>query len=363
MFRKYLLPLVAVAGVLFAIYSVIATSRPQLVAQPASSPALSPYDKKIAGAGLVEANTQNISIGTLLAGVVTKVSVIEGQDVRKDDELFRLDDRSLQAEKRLRESALKQSQQRLAKLKLQPRPEDVPPAEAKVNEAQANVNDAQEQFALMNKITDLRAVSQEDLAHRKFAVAAAEARLAQAKADLATIKAGAWEPDKIIAQAEVDNAEAALKSVETDLDRLVVQAPVSGTVLQVNVRVGEYAMAGMLSTPLMMMGNLDPLYVRVDVDENDAHRMRPGAPATANPRGDSSRQIELKFVRIEPFVIPKRSLTGDTTERVDTRVLQVLYSFERSQAPYVWPGQQMDVHISDLSRSESASQPATQPGR
>ena len=118
-------------------------------------------------------------------------------------------------------------------------------------------------------------------------------------------------------------------------------------------------MAAVVSTPLILMGNIDPLYVRVDVDENDAHRMRPDASATANPRGDPARTIALKFVRIEPFVIPKRSLTGDTTERVDTRVLQVLYSFDRAQAPYVWPGQQMDVHIDDLSAAAPINRPGT----
>jgi hypothetical protein len=43
-------------------------------------------------------------------------------------------------------------------------------------------------------------------------------------------------------------------------------------------------------------------------------------------------------------VIPKKSLTGDSTERVDTRVLQALYSFDRKQLPF-YIGQQMDVFI------------------
>jgi len=42
--------------------------------------------------------------------------------------------------------------------------------------------------------------------------------------------------------------------------------------------------------------------------------------------------------------VPKRSLTGDSTERVDTRVLQVLYRFDRGDLP-VYVGQQMDVFV------------------
>jgi hypothetical protein len=61
-------------------------------------------------------------------------------------------------------------------------------------------------------------------------------------------------------------------------------------------------------------------------------------------RGNRELQTPAQFVRFEPYVVPKRSLTGDTTERVDTRVLQVLYRFNRGDLP-VYVGQQMDVFI------------------
>jgi hypothetical protein len=72
--------------------------------------------------------------------------------------------------------------------------------------------------------------------------------------------------------------------------------------------------------------------------------VRQGARAVAYVRGNSSITTPLQFVRIEPFIVPKRSLTGDTTERVDTRVLQVIYAFEPGDLP-VYVGQQMDVYI------------------
>src|SRR5688572_17226025 len=94
----------------------------------------------------------------------------------------------------------------------------------------------------------------------------------------------------------------------------------------------------------MLLGNTKTLHVRVDVDENDAWRVRADAKATGYVRGNRDLRTDLKFVRIEPYVVPKRSLTGDTTERVDTRVLQVLYAFDRSELP-VYVGQLMDVFI------------------
>jgi HlyD family secretion protein len=86
------------------------------------------------------------------------------------------------------------------------------------------------------------------------------------------------------------------------------------------------------------------LHVRVDVDEHDAWRVREGAPAVASPRGNGSLRIPLEFVRFEPYVIPKKSLTGDSTERVDTRVLEVIYRVQDQNAP-LHVGQQMDVYI------------------
>jgi HlyD family secretion protein len=119
---------------------------------------------------------------------------------------------------------------------------------------------------------------------------------------------------------------------------------VSGQILQVNIRLAEFAQAGVLDTPLMLLGNVEPLHVRVDIDENDAWRVRPGAPAVAFMRGNRALKTPVHFVRFEPYVVPKKSLTGDTTGRVDTRVLQVLYQFSRGDLP-MYVGQQMDVFI------------------
>lgn len=99
-----------------------------------------------------------------------------------------------------------------------------------------------------------------------------------------------------------------------------------------------------LAKPLIVMGDTSRLHVRADVDESEAWRIRAGASAQAAARGDGSRKVQLEFVRFEPYVTPKKSLTGDSTERVDTRVLQVIYRFKDPDVPFR-VGQQMDVFI------------------
>jgi hypothetical protein len=86
------------------------------------------------------------------------------------------------------------------------------------------------------------------------------------------------------------------------------------------------------------------VHVRVDIDENDAWRFNKNSRAVAFLRGNRDFKVNLTLAYVEPYVIPKKSLTGDSTERVDTRVLQALYSFDRKQLP-IYVGQQMDVFI------------------
>src|SRR5262249_56943898 len=110
----------------------------------------------------------------------------------------------------------------------------------------------------------------------------------------------------------------------------------SGEVRRLNARVGECAAVGPVAKPLLVMGDGGQLQVRADIDEDEAWRVQPGGKAEAVERGNSSRRAALAFVRFEPFVIPKKSLTGDSTERVDTRVLQAIYRFtEPSGSLYV----------------------------
>ena len=303
---KYILPAIAALGLLLGLYVVKLGAKSPPAAQPVAEPSRSPFPDHIAGSGIVEASTENIQISTPLPGMVTEIPVRVGQQVKVGDLLFKLDTRDLEAELKVREAALE-----LARVKLP--------------EAEANLGDARKQFALYQAVADPRAVTQDEFSKRRFAVTAAESRLAQANASIAS-------------------AQAMVEQTRTDIDRLMIKAPVSGQVLQVKIHLGEYAQVGPLAMPLMVLGATDQLNVRTDIDENDAWRFRPGARARAYVRGNPQLWTDLTFVRVEPYVVPKKSLTGDTTERVDTRVLQVLYGFPREKLN-VYVGQQMDVFI------------------
>ena len=333
MMRILLLPLIALAGGAFAIFQVAAGSQPAPVAKPVADPSRPPFETYIAGSGILEAMNRNVAIGAPLARLVLEVNVKVGDEVPAGAPLFRLDDRDTKAELAVRNSAVASAKAKLERLKAAPRAEEIPPAEARVVAAEAVLADLRNQVTLWEGVADKGAVTVEDLQRRKFAVQAQEARLAESKADLLLLKAGSWKADIGVAEADLAAAQAQAAQTETELSRLTVRAPVKGVVLQVNVRAGEFAPAGVLNSPLILFGALERFNLRVDVDENDAWRFRKDAAAVAFVRGNRELKTELKLEYVEPYVIPKRSLTGDSTERVDTRVMQAVYSFPREKLP------------------------------
>lgn len=371
MVRAFVIPLLAIAGIIFAVVTVVRGSVPPPASPPVIEPARAPYESFVAGSGLVEASTENIAIGAPVGAIVARVHARVNDNVKKGDVLFELDTRELQAELLIRQAQLKVAHEQLAKLQAGTRPEQIPPARARVEQtasevvaAQSQLDDVQAQLTRARQMADARAMSEEEVTRRGFAVTTAQARLAQARAtdaearaQLALLEAGTWDADIRVAQSQVDQAKASVDAIGIEIERRSVRSPIDGTVLQSNIRQGEFAPAGALSQPLMLVGSINPLHIRVDIDENEAWRVRPGSHATAFARGNKDITTNLTFVRFEPYVVPKRSLTGASTERVDTRVLQVIFAFDPATMP-VFVGQQMDVYIEADRNAGSAAVPS-----
>ena len=347
MIRKIIIPLLALLGFGFAVWMTIQYAKPKPVGLPVAAPPDSPYERRISGAGIIEAADKNVAVGAQVSGVVVSLPVRVGDHVAKGDVLFVQDRREAQANVLQAQSAVEVAESELRRLRAAPRAEEVPPVVAQVEQSRQNLADLQAQLDMAERVADKRAVSAEDLSNRRFAVAEAKAQLAESAAQLALLKAGSWNQDIAVAEAQLAQARANLESAEVDLALRTVTAPEAGRILQLNIRPGEPAPTGITSDPLVLMGPIKRMHLRVDIDENDAWRFSPGAPAEAFVRGNSKLKTPLTFEYVEPYVIPKQELTGGATERVDTRVLQVVYSFPGDALP-VYVGQQMDVFIQDL---------------
>ena len=343
MIVRYGIPLVAVCALTFAVLSVVRLRPVHATFEPYRPPPSANFNQKVGAVGLVEASSENIAISLPVAGLVARVYVKAGDRVVKGQKLFAVDDRDLQAELALKSASVDVAKAQLARLVSSPRPEEIPAAEARVMEGEAQLSDAQVQLRIMESVQDKRAIRVEDLERRKRAVQITTAKLEEATAALRLLKAGSWSKDIGVAEAELQMAMRQVDRVHADLERLTILAPITGEVLQCKVRPGEYASPGLLAQPLILLGSTDRLHVRADVDERDAPRVKKTAQAIASVRGDATQKYRLRFVRFEPFVVPKKNLTTDATERVDTRVLQVIYTLDKGVP--VLPGQQMDVLI------------------
>jgi multidrug resistance efflux pump len=342
--RRYLILIIPVLGVLVGVCLMQAGSAPSQTLPPVADPAQPPYRDYVAGAGVVEACTQNVAVATPVAGVLADVTVEVGTRVKRGQALFRLDDRQAEADVTVKQAQLALEKERLRRAELPPREEEVLPLQVQVMEMEAGLVEARDRAVRARRLGTNGAIASEEVVRLTSAAHVAKARLAYARATLARLKAGTWQPDLDVARRVVEHAESQLRAARTERDRLTVRAPLDGVVLEVNARVGEYAEAGGRGVPLIVLGATDTLHLRIDVDENDAWRLRPGSRAVAFVRGNRDLQVPLRFVRVQPMVAQKKSLTGDSAERVDTRVLQVLYAFERSALP-VYVGQQMDAFI------------------
>lgn len=309
-FARQILPILAILLIAVSAWFIWGGQPDDSLTQPATTPPTAPASQRasVAGVGVVEPSSELIAVGSNLPGIVTRVFVEEGQQVRRGQPLFVLDDREARA-------AVAQAEARVAT------------ARAGVGEAQAGLDIARRQNALYGDIEDSRAFSRQELIASGGDVSTARARVDAARA-------------------EVTAAQAALNAARVTLARLTVTAPRTAEVLAVNTRAGEFATTGPApggGAPLMELGVTRPLHIRVDIDEDQIERVATGEPALVSPRGDARRRIRASFVRAEPQVRPKRSLTNAATERVDVRVLQLLYAVDADSGLRV--GQQVDAFV------------------
>lgn len=314
-FSRKILPIIAVVGLIIAVIFIWNGLPDRELSEPATEPPRASGElansARVAGAGVVEPSSEIIDIGTALSGLVSDLRVMPGDYVEKGQVLFTVDDRAARA---------RLSEARAA----------IGEARAAIAEAQTAQRTARQQLALYRNVEDAAAVSRAEVIRAEGDAAAASSRLQ-------------------LARARLEAAQAMAGSAQTELGRLTIRAPMAGEILTVNIRPGEFVSTmGGNTQPFIRMGQTRPLYIRVDIDEAEATRIDLGKPAIVSPRGAAEEQVQASFVRAEPLVVPKTSLTNSASERVDVRVLQVLYELPapaEGEAPLFRVGQQIDAFI------------------
>lgn len=340
----------AVAGIAVAGWTALASAHQPLPPPLAGVPPQGPWAQRVSTTGLIEGDGEVTRIGVPEQGIIATVAVRVGQVVRSGDLLLGLDDRQVLAELAVAEAevaamrgelaaataAVTAAEAGLARLAALPRPEDAAPFTARLGVAEAQLADARERRQRIERL-GTGGASVEEIATRRGVESIAAAQAASARADLAHAALPAWEHDLALTRAEVAAArgrlaaatariavaEARAGAIHTRHLRLTVRAPGDATVLAVGARPGAMASPG--DQDLVVLADLRRLFVRLEIDESQVARLRPGAAAQAWLRGDRSQPLALEFARLEPRAEARRALAGKPGERLDGRAVQALY--------------------------------------
>ena len=345
-FYFYLILSLAAASVALVSYSMwkeahspVPTFEKTLALRP-----VAPFKSYISAVGVVEPSSENVMIGIPVNRIVEAIEVKVGEKVKKGHVLFRLECRDLAADLLMRNLAYANAQAEVKKLESLPRAEDLASAEAALKIGQLALDESRSHYQNVEGLQVSRAMSQEEINRRHVVYEQAEARVQELQAALDKVKAGVWQPDLEIARLQAKQAQANIQRVEADIARTIVRAPIDATVLQIKIHEGEFPPADTSRVPPMIIGNIDAMHVRVSINQFDASYFDPKASAVAYLQGNAKIGFPLNFVQIEPFFVNKQNLTNDISEKVDTRVLQVIYCFNE-QDHRIFVGQQMDVFI------------------
>ncbi|SPE28086.1 HlyD family secretion protein [Burkholderiales bacterium] len=355
-----LLFVAAAVGLVAGITGAFISSQKEPAQAPVFDPAPNPYPDGIYANGIIEsdqAHASNVNVYPEVNGTVTEVPVHAGQMVKRGDSLVQIDDRVQRATTEQLEAQAKAAKALLEELQAQPRPETLVVAQAQLVAAEASAKQAKDTYDKQQHAYDLdpHAVSRDTLDTARNTWLVADANRVTAQRQLELTRAGAWQYDIRNQEALYQSLLKASQSARILLSKYTLHAPADGTIMAVNVNTGIYVSSqGVYNTytqatndPLVVFGSSpQTLSVRCYVDEILIPRMNaPGAiKAQMFVRGTKT-SVPLEFVRLEPYVSPKISLSDERQERVDVRVLPVIFRFKASDSQQVYPGQLVDVYI------------------
>ncbi len=350
----------AAAGVAAGILGAAISSHREATQPPVFDPAQNPYPHGIYANGIIEsdqAHASNVNIYPEVSGTVTQVYVSAGQSVKRGDPIARIDDSVQRATVEQLESQARAAKAMLDELKAQPRREVLRVAQAQQVAAEAVARQARDTYDKQRRAyaIDARAVSRDALDTARDAWRVADANRKTAVRNLQLVRAGAWVYDLRNQDATYQSLVKAAAAARALLGKYLLQAPSDGRLLTVNVTPGTYVSSQGVYNPYTQ-ANSDPIAifatpsqtmdVRCYIDEILIPRLpaATGIKALMFVRG-TNRRVPLEFVRIEPYVRPKISLSDARQERVDVRVLPLIFRFRAQDAPQVYPGQLVDVYI------------------
>jgi len=194
-------------------------------------------------------------------------------------------------------------------------------AEDDVADAETQVFNARIAFDAVDEARRLHGVPETAVTTARAALERTQQLLKSRNDDLKQVETDSplpSEPDGLlsVARAELARTRAAA-------DKLIIRAPITGTVLQVNARIGETA-SPQAAVPLVLIGNLSSLRVRAELDDRDVGGIRVGQSVVVRAAPFPGRDFPGKVAAIAPIVAPVGTLPRGAGQLTDVDVVEVL---------------------------------------
>lgn len=301
-----------------------------------------PEGSFVAGNGRVEPKGREVRVSANAAGRVAVVHVEEGQKVEAGSVIVELETSAEAAAMNTARAELDRAKAELARVLEGPRVEDVQALQAEARAAEARADLARGEAKRARALADDGAISTEALERAKREADALEALASAARSKADAAKAGSRRQDVAAARSRVRAAEARVQEMGAHLERLRVHAPFDAEILQVKFRVSEY-FDPRNGEPLVVLGDTSKLHVRMDVDERDVGKVRLGAAAFATAEAFPGKRFEGKVIEIGRQMGRKNIRTDEPTERLDTKILEVLVEVDDPEG--LVPGMRVTSYV------------------
>jgi ABC exporter DevB family membrane fusion protein len=292
--------------------------------------AKTPEPRAVVAAGRTEPASEEVKMGSELDGRLKRVAVEEGQRVAKGQIVAELDNGDYAARVSLAQANLAERQAALQRLLNGSRQEQRREFSANVREAEAVLENARVERERRASLLERGAISRTefDSADREYRVA--KARLEAAQERRAVVDDETRPEDKARAAAEVESARARLDEAQSQLAKTILRSPIDGVVLRRHLKTGESVSSK--GEPIVTIGNLARVRVRVDVDESDVARLTVGQRAYVTAAAYGERKFTGRVVRIGQILGRKNVRTDEPTERVDQKILETLVELDEGQS-------------------------------
>ncbi len=299
--------------------------------------------------GRIEGASPSIELQTYHRGTIEQVLVREGDRIVDGQPLAVIDSAGFRNDIALARAELATANAELQKIQNGAHALEQQESEALYAAKLATLKRAELNLERVTRLRADGAIPQKEMDDQKSLVAAMRAETSAAQSRMDLLLAPPREDELDIARSQVTVMESKVASAELQLERATLRSPVVGTVLQVNIEVGE--LTGPNSTkPAIIVADTSCYHVRAFVEELDAPRITIGMAAEITADGLWGRKLSGKIVRVSPHMTGKQLWSDRPAERFDTKTREIWIELDQQENLVI--GLRMDVTITRSAKDQ-----------